>query len=213
MLNFVYDKFRLTSQVLRNDVCSVLDVGCRDGILKRYLHNDIACMGIDLIPEPSVDRVVNVEKGLPFTDQAFYAVVALDLLEHTDNIWFVFDELLRVARHQVVVVLPNAYHWSLRLRYLLGNEMGKYVLPPDPILDRHRWLLSYKSIRNFCVARSEAAGWSISERILYGGRRTVLIDWILSHISNNLAAWAVLYVLQKRGGANKCRSKQWQASS
>jgi SAM-dependent methyltransferase len=198
MPHLIYDKYRLTNQVLRPEVRSVLDVGCRDAILKRHLREDIAYTGIDLIPGPGVDHVVNAEEGLPFADRAFDAVVALDLLEHTDNIWFVFDELLRVASRQVVVLLPNAYHWQLRLRYLRGKEMDKYLLPPEPILDRHRWLLSTQSIRRFCCTRAEAAGWSASERILFGGRRTALVDWVLSHISSNLAAWALMYVLEKR---------------
>ena len=198
MFNLIYHKYRLTNQALRPEVHSILDVGCRDAILKEHLRSDITYSGIDLMPGPGVDHVGNAEDGLPFPDRTFDAVVALDLLEHTDNIWFVFDELLRVASRQVVVLLPNAYHWQLRLQYLRGREMGKYILSPEPILDRHRWLLSYKSIRNFCVARAEASGWSISERILFGGRRTALVDLMLSPISKNLAAWAVIYVLEKR---------------
>lgn len=200
MPNLIYDKYRLTNQALRPEVRSVLDVGCRDAILKRHLRGDIAYTGIDLIPGPGVDHVGNAEEGLPFADCTFDAVVALDLLEHADNIWFVFDELLRVASRQVVVLLPNAYHWLLRLQYLRGKEMDKYLLPPEPILDRHRWLLSHDSIRRFCLARAEAAGWSVSEQILFGGRRTAPVDWVLSHISSNLAAWAVICVLEKREG-------------
>lgn len=197
MPNLICDKYLLTNLALRPEVRSVLDVGCRDVILKRHLRSDIAYTGIDLIPGPGVDHVGNAEEGLPFADRAFDAVVALDLLEHADNIWLVFDELLRVASRQVVVLLPNAYHWQLRLKYLRGKEMDKYILPSEPILDRHRWLLSYQSIRRFCFTRAEAAGWSVSEQILFGGRRTALVDWTLSHISNNLAAWAVIFVLEK----------------
>ena len=67
------------------------------------------------MPGPGVDHVANIEEGLPFADREFDAVVALDLLEHTNNIWFAFDELVRVSRRQVVIVLPNIYHWSSRV--------------------------------------------------------------------------------------------------
>lgn len=199
MPNLIYDKYRLTNQALRPEVRSVLDVGCRDAILKRHLRGDIAYTGIDLIPGPGVDHVGNAEQGLPFSDGEFDAVIALDLLEHTDDIWFVFDELLRVARRQVIVLLPNAYHWSFRLQYLLGKEMGKYILPPEPILDRHRWLVSYHAARRFCVTRAEKAGWMApSEQILLGSRRTALFDWALTPLSKNMAAWAVVYILEKK---------------
>ena len=98
---------------------------------------------------PGVDKVANIEDGLPFADGEFDAVVALDLLEHTNNIWFAFDELVRVARRQVVIVLPNVYHWSSRVRFFLGREMDKYALPAQSIVDRHRWLPSYVSARRF----------------------------------------------------------------
>lgn len=206
MSNLIYDKYRLTNQALRPDVRSILDVGCRDAILKRHLRSDIIYSGIDLIPGPGVDHVGNAEEGLPFADGAFDAVVALDLLEHADNIWFVFDELLRVASRQVVVLLPNAYHWLLRVQYLRGKEMDKYILPSESILDRHRWLLSYHTASRFCRERGARAGWSVRETILHGGRRTLPIDLALACLSKNLAAWAVMCVLEpnaSRTAANK----------
>lgn len=196
MPNLIYDKYHLTNHVLRPEVHSVLDVGCRNAILKSYLRSDIIYSGLDLIPGPGVDYIANIEVGLPFANNAFDAVIALDLLEHVDNIWFAFDELIRVARHQVVVVLPNAYHWLLRLRYLRGKEMGKYILSSEPILDRHRWLLSYRTATCFVKERGERAGWSVTETILYGGRRTLPFDVMLAWVSKNLAVWAVMYVLE-----------------
>lgn len=196
MPSLIYDKYRLTNQALRPEVRSVLDVGCRDAILKQHLRGDIAYTGIDLMPGLGVDFVANAEEGLSFADKSFDAVVALDLLEHTDNIWFVFDELLRVSRKQVIVVLPNAYHWSFRLQYLRGKEMGKYILPAEPTLDRHRWLLSYPSASGFCRARAARAGWVAQEIILHGGRRHLPVDLALSTVSKNLAAWAVMFVME-----------------
>lgn len=196
MPNLIYDKYFLTNQALRPEVRSLLDVGCRDAILKRHLRSGIAYTGIDLIAGPGVDYVGNVGEGLPFADRAFDAVVALDLLEHADNIWFVFDEFLRVARSQVVVLLPNAYHWQLRARFLCGKEMDKYLLPSKPILDRHRWLLSYNTASRFCRERGARAGWVVKETILHGGRRTLLLDLAMSCFSKNLATWAVMCILE-----------------
>ncbi len=196
MPNLIYDKYCLANQALRPEVVSLLDVGCRDAILKRHLRGGIAYTGIDLAPGPGVDQVANVEGGLPFDDTSFDAVVALDLLEHVDRIWFAFDELLRVARRQVVVLLPNAYHWQFRLQYLRGREMDKYSLSPEPVLDRHRWLLSYPSASRFCRERAGRAGWSVSEILLNGGRRTLPIDLALSLVSKNLATWAAMFVME-----------------
>jgi len=193
----IYDKYAMANATLRPEVATLLDVGCRDAILKRYLRPDIRYSGVDIIPGPGVDHIANIEEGLPFADRAFDAVVALDLLEHTNNIWFAFDELVRVSRRQVVIVLPNMYHWQSRIRFLLGREMGKYVLPVDPIMDRHRWLPSYIGARHFCLERAKMHGMSVTEHVLFGGRRTAPVDWILAKLSNNLAAWAVMHVLER----------------
>ena len=198
MKKLIYDKYILVNESLRPNVKTLLDVGCRDAVLKRYLPPHIHYVGIDMFAGPGVDRVANVEEGLPFADNEFDVVVALDLLEHTNDIWFVFDELVRVSRSQVIIVLPNLYHWLARLKYLAGREFGKYVLSVEPIADRHRWLTSYESARRFCIERGKAKDMSAREYILFGGRRTVAIDWVLSKLSNNLAAWAVMYVLEKR---------------
>jgi hypothetical protein len=187
-------RYRQTSAVLRRDVRTLLDVGCRDAALRRCLGPDIRYVGLDRFSGTGVDCIGDVERGIPFRDRAFDAVVALDVLEHTDNIWFVFDELVRTARHQVIVILPNLYHWSLRLQYLRGREMGKYALPPDPIIDRHRWLTSYRRAAAFCRHMAGRHGWALSEHVFFGVRRTLPLDAALSMVSKNLGTWAVMYV-------------------
>jgi 2-polyprenyl-3-methyl-5-hydroxy-6-metoxy-1,4-benzoquinol methylase len=199
MGTLIYDKYHIVSTMMPSDVCSLLDVGCRDGILKKHLNPRIDYTGIDLADGPAVTKVCNVEKGIPFADNAFDVVVALDVLEHTDNIWFVADELIRVCRRQVFIVLPNAYHWLSRIRFLLGNEMGKYVLNPDPVEDRHRWLVSYHRARAFCEKKAEANSLTMREIILFGGRRTLPLDILCNAVSRNLGAWAVMYLLEKQG--------------
>lgn len=196
-MNLIYDKYAIADSSLRPDVVTLLDVGCRDAILKRHLRPHIKYTGLDIIPGPNVDRVGNIEEGLPFADGEFDAVTALDLLEHTNNIWFAFDELVRVSRRQVIVLLPNVYHWLSRVRFLRGREMDKYLLPVEPIVDRHRWLPSYESARQFCAERAKLHGMTAKEHILFGGRRTMLVDWTLAHMSKNLATWSVIYVLEK----------------
>lgn len=183
------------STVLHRGVRTLLDVGCRDAVLRQALRPDIRYVGLDRFPGPNVDCVCNVETGIPFRDRAFDAVTALDVLEHTDNIWFVFDELVRTARRQVIVIFPNLYHWSLRLQYLRGKEMGKYALPSAPITDRHRWLTSYQRASAFCRSMAARHGLSLAEHVFFNVRRTLPVDAALSLASKNLGVWAVMYVL------------------
>ena len=168
-MRMVYEKYSAVDDLLKSDVRSLLDVGCRDAILRKHIRPQIEYTGVDIVPGPGVDKVANIEDGLPFADGEFDAVVALDLLEHTNNIWFAFDELVRVARRQVVIMLPNVYHWSSRVRFFLGGEMDKYVLPAHSIVDRHRWLPSYVSARHFCTERAAMHGLDAKEQVFFGG--------------------------------------------
>jgi SAM-dependent methyltransferase len=200
-------RYRRVSEVLQGDVRTILDVGCRDAALRRCLSSEIRYVGLDRFRGPGVDCICDVEQGIPFRDHSFDAVAALDVLEHTDNIWFVFDELVRTARRQVIVIFPNLYHWSLRLQYLRGKEMDKYALSREPIIDRHRWLTSYQRAAAFCRSMATRHGLTLSEHVFFHVRRTLPLDAALSVVSKNLGAWAVMYVFDSppggRSGARK----------
>ena len=190
-------KFEEVTQSLAPDVKSVLDIGCRDGKLKKFLPGRIEYAGIDLTPSPHVTKVCNAESGIPYPDNAFDAIVALDMLEHTDNIWFVFGEFVRVARRQIMVVLPNSYHWKARLRFLRGKEGDKYKLPPEPIEDRHRWLTSYDASHHFALHMAAKYGLRLTESIAVDERRNFLREKFARVFSPNFMSIAVFLTFEK----------------
>jgi len=197
MVDLYISKFEEVARRIAPDARSVLDIGCRDGILGKYLPREVSYAGVDLSPGPNVTRVCDLEKGIPFADASFDVVTALDVLEHVDNIWFAFDEMVRVARRQVMVVLPNSYHFRERLRFLRGREAGKYVLGPDPIQDRHRWLLSYRSAHSFCAHRALRHGLTRSESIMVDERRNIFRELLVRVLPLNLMAVALFQVFAK----------------
>lgn len=196
MKNIFLNRYELASRLLPK-IGSLLDVGCRDAILRQYLSSNIIYVGADLVDGPGVDHVCNLEEGLPFQDSAFDSVVALDVLEHTNEIWKAYGELVRVADKHIIIILPNLYHWSLRFRYLLGREMGKYRLSVTPILDRHRWLVSYNSAREFSLAMASEYNLTVTEHVMFGPRRYIIIDMLLNLFSKNLGSWSVAFVFTK----------------
>lgn len=192
-----FNRYKLATEMIPKGCRTVLDVGCRDGILKSYLPDTIHYAGVDLVEGPQVDYVCNLEDGLPFNNESYDVVMALDVLEHTEDIWGAYAELVRVSKKAVVIILPNIYHWSLRLQYLFGIEFGKYVLSPFPIEDRHRWLTSYNSALEFANQMASNHGLTLSTRDLYGARRYVPFDLVLSKLSKNLSVWSVAFVFTK----------------
>ena len=107
----------------------VLDVGCDAKYLETVI--DGRYIGVDIHGSPDV--VINLEQGLPFHSKTFSTIVALDIIEHCDNIHFAVDELFRVADRNLIIGIPNMYEWHFRLLYLLGRTpSGKYGLQQDP---------------------------------------------------------------------------------
>jgi hypothetical protein len=149
----------------------VVDVGCRRCELEKPVEDARGTyFGVDL--SPTGDLIADLGAGLPLRTGSADTVVALDVLEHTDDIHHAFTELCRVASRHVVITLPNMYDWKTRIRYLRGRQLGaKYGLPVDPPGDRHRWFFGLDEARAFCRANGSRAGWRIiDERVLVGPR-------------------------------------------
>jgi len=190
-------KFEEVASHLMPKSRTLLDVGCRDGKLRGHLPTTVKYTGIDLTPGPCVAQVCDIEQGIPFPDNSFDAVVALDVLEHTDNIWFAFRELVRVARSQIMVVLPNSYHWKDRLRFLRGKERDKYKLKPRAIKDRHRWLTSYAAAHAFANHMAEELGLSLTEAIMVDDHPNWIRELLARVFPNNLMSVAVFFLFGK----------------
>jgi len=178
----------------------ILDVGCRSGNLRCVLQDSkVHYRGLDLFPP--ADFIGDLGVGLPFGDMSFDTVVALDVLEHIDNIYQAFGELCRVARKYVVITLPNAYEVKSRIKFLLGQRLsGKYGLPLEPPHDRHRWLFSLREAIAFTHARVQYHGFEVAaEGCLVGPRRGFMIGRLMvGYFPNLLCPW-YLALLQKKG--------------
>jgi len=93
---------------------AVLDIGARDGGLRRFLPAGVRYQGIDIAPEfagPDV-LIQDISRGIPFADGAYDFVFCIEVLEHVPNPFGTLTEVNRVLRPGGVLVLsvPNPYH-------------------------------------------------------------------------------------------------------
>jgi 2-polyprenyl-3-methyl-5-hydroxy-6-metoxy-1,4-benzoquinol methylase len=138
---------------------NVLDVGCDKAVLKTLLAPNIKYTGIDVAGKP--DILLDLEKieRLPFDDSSFDCVICSDVLEHLDNLYFMFAELIRVTRGYVIVSWPNGWAGA-RMSIWRGEGAFKhYGLPPEKTADRHKWFFNLTEAENFVrcnVAKSDA---------------------------------------------------------
>ena len=114
---------------------SFLDVGCGDGFFETYVRTknpDFKSAGIDLsavaitharerVPGAEF-RVADVAKdGIPYGDDTFEAVIALDVLEHLFTPEGLLREMVRVSSRYVVVGVPNFSSLPARIQMVFGS--------------------------------------------------------------------------------------------
>ncbi len=118
---------------------SVLDLGCGDGSLLRYLQGTSKVQGYGV--EISDDNIVaciqnqvnviqgDLESGLSgFESNAFDYVILSQTLQATRHTEPLMQEMLRVGR-EGVVSFPNFGYWRNRMNILQGNMPVSEVLP------------------------------------------------------------------------------------
>src|SRR2546422_6175459 len=92
----------------------VLDIGSRNGDLRRYLPPDVKYQGLDIAPEFAAPDILvhDISQGLPFADASFDYVFMVEVLEHTPTAYATAGEIHRVLRPGGVgmVSLPHPYH-------------------------------------------------------------------------------------------------------
>jgi len=121
------------------EAAHVLDVGCGDGAMLRYLQSGKRCSGygIEIADDnvlACVKRGVNViqlnlDEGLSmFDDGSFDVVLQIDTLQHLRNAEIMLVETARVGRTGIVA-FPNFAHWPNRLSIARGRMPVTKRLP------------------------------------------------------------------------------------
>ncbi len=143
---------------------SLLDVGCDRALLRDLLPLE-RYVGIDVGGTPDITLNLETIDRLPFDDAAFEAVVCSDVLEHLDNLHFVFGELVRVARRHLLISLPNNWCNARRPIERGKGKMAHYGLPAEPPADRHKWFFGFTEAREFLEAQAARHGLEIETMI------------------------------------------------
>jgi len=140
---------------------SVLDLGCGDGSLLRYLKdtrkvrgygveisdaNIVACIknGVNVIQS-------NLESGLSgFENNAFDYVLLSQTLQATHHTEALVKEMLRVG-HEGIVSFPNFGHWKARLQVLRGFMPVSKELPYQWYDTPNIHLCTLRDFETFCA--------------------------------------------------------------
>ncbi len=117
----------------------VLDVGCGDGAMLRYLQGDKRCTGYGIEIDDgqllaSAKRGINViqqdmEKGLSiFGDNSFDTVLCLNSLQMMQHVEALLRDIVRVGS-EAIVSFPNFAYWPHRVALAKGRMPVSKSLP------------------------------------------------------------------------------------
>ncbi len=134
------NEFKIIADLIEKDK-KVLDVGCADGTLMKFLKNNknINIRGLE-ISKDKVQKCIakgltviegNAEKDLiQFPDKSFDYVILSQTLQAFLNPELVINELLRVGK-KAIVTIPNFGYWKIRLHLLIKGTMPITKTLPD----------------------------------------------------------------------------------
>lgn len=141
----------------------VLDLGCGDGSLFKYLRRERSISGYGVeIDDANVLACVNngvnviqrnLERGLrDFEDQSFDYVILSQTLQAMRNGELVIREMLRVGR-EGIVTFPNFGYWRNRLHVLRGRMPVSDTLPYQWFDTPNIHLCTLEDFEQFCAQR------------------------------------------------------------
>tara|TARA_B100001540_G_scaffold184186_1_gene162383 strand:+ start:125 stop:727 length:603 start_codon:yes stop_codon:yes gene_type:complete len=156
-------EFKIIAQLIENNT-RVLDVGCGDGILMKYLkdNKNIDTRGLE-ISKNNVQICIgkglaviegNAEKDLQqFPNSSFDYVILSQTLQAFYKPEKVINDLLRVA-NKAIVTIPNFGYWKVRSHLLFKGTMPITKNLPDEWYNTpNLHMCTIKDFFNFCFKK------------------------------------------------------------
>lgn len=169
---------------------SVLDLGCGDGALLRYLTRtrDTRGYGVEIDDAGVLACVKNgvsvvqsdLERGLSgFEDGSFDYVVLSQTLQAMRNSEIIIREMLRVGR-EGIVTFPNFGYWKNRLEVLRGRMPISENLPYEWFNTPNVRLCTVADFERFCGERHIRI---VERKVLTHGKPVTMLPNLLGALA------------------------------
>lgn len=179
----------------------ILDVGCGTGANLEMLSQFGTAEGVD-VSDDALEfcrrKGLNVHKGLaeelPFPDETFDVVTALDVVEHLDDDVAGLKEMFRVLKKggKTLIFVP-AFMWLWGVQDDISNHRIRYT---------KKQIVERLQKAGFTVERATYANWTFFAPIL-AGRTLMRITGIKPESENNVNVSALNGVFGKLFGAER----------
>jgi methionine biosynthesis protein MetW len=169
---------------------SVLDLGCADGALLRYLRDtrSITGYGVEIDDKSVLACVKNgvnvlqsdLERGLSgFEDNSFDYVVLSQTLQAMKNSEVIMREMLRVGR-EGIVTFPNFGYWKNRVEVLKGRMPVSENLPYEWFDTPNVHLCTIADFERFCEKRNIRI---VERKVLTHGKTVGMLPNLLGELA------------------------------
>ena len=157
------NEFKVIADLIEKDK-RVLDVGCADGTLMKFLkdNKNIDIRGLEISKDKVQECISkgltviegNAEKDLKqFPNNSFDYAILSQTLQAFLNPELVINELLRVGK-KAIVTIPNFGYWRVRLHLLIKGTMPITKNLPDEWYNTpNLHMCTIKDFYNFCHDR------------------------------------------------------------
>ena len=188
----------------------ILDVGCGYGYGSKMLTKvgDMV-VAIDISRE-ALQYAKKCYRGpayiqadaerLPFREEKFDCVVALELIEHVENGKNLLSEVYRVIKKDGLLILstPNVAHFSNRLKHVLFHESYRQKNPKNPY---HKYEYAYAELvmllKFFGFKIEKASGQIITFPFPFAHKLPLHIYINMGHLLPSLSQY-VIYKSRKK---------------
>jgi methionine biosynthesis protein MetW len=165
-------EFKIISEIIKKNT-RVLDVGCGDGTLMKFLkeNKNVDARGFEISKTKAQNCIGkglsviegDAEKDLQqFPNSSFDYAVLSQTLQAFYNPEKVIDDLLRVSK-KAIVTIPNFGFWKIRLHLLLKGTMPITKNLPDEWYNTpNLHMCSIKDFFNFCSKKNIKLDQSIA---------------------------------------------------
>tara|TARA_Y100000590_G_scaffold451614_1_gene593294 strand:+ start:399 stop:995 length:597 start_codon:yes stop_codon:yes gene_type:complete len=195
-------EFQIISELIENNT-RVLDVGCGDGTLMKFLKDkkNVDTRGLEISKEnvqSCISKGLSIIEGnaekdlLQFPNLSFDYVVLSQTLQAFYDPEKVINDLLRVAK-KAIVTIPNFGYWKVRIHLLLKGTMPVTdALPNEWYNTPNLHMCSIKDFSNFCLKKKI----DISKSIALNGENTSTINKGNINIKN-LSSQLGIFLIKK----------------
>ena len=195
-------EFQIISELIENNT-RVLDVGCGDGTLMKFLKDkkNVDTRGLEISKEnvqSCISKGLSIIEGnaekdlLQFPNLSFDYVVLSQTLQAFYDPEKVINDLLRVAK-KAIVTIPNFGYWKVRIHlFLKGTMPVTDALPNEWYNTPNLHMCSIKDFSNFCLKKKI----DISKSIALNGENTSTINKGNINIKN-LSSQLGIFLIKK----------------